>query len=71
MPKMAWVQNHGNSPQHWGMHCIEPGALGLIPAECVGPVMPRGVEVLSDDPEKWIFKRTAHVPSNAQYCPGR
>lgn len=64
---MAWIKNDSNAPQYWGTYCVEKGAVGIIPAECIGPIMPRGVQVVSDDPERWVFRRTDHEPSNPRY----
>jgi len=64
---MAWVQNNSKCPQHWGPYGVEPGGLGLIPAEAVTGRLPVGVKVVSDDPEVWLFKQTDHLPSNPRY----
>src|SRR5581483_1222397 len=47
LPRMAWVQNNSKCPQHWGPYGVEPGGLGLIPAEAVTGRLPVGVKVVS------------------------
>lgn len=68
MPKSSWVQNNSKCTQHWGNYCIEPGAVGLIPAEVVAGILPRGVQIVSNDPERWLFKQTEHQPFNPRYA---
>ena len=68
MPQLAWVKNETKSPQFWGRHEVRAGALGLIPVEAVSGALPPGVQVVSGDPERWIFRRTDHAPSSPRYA---
>jgi len=67
MPKFAWVKNESKCPQHWGPYGVEPGAVGLIPAEAVTGRLPAGVQVVSNNPDLWLFKQTEHQPFNPRY----
>lgn len=67
MPDLAWVQNNSKVCQSWGRYSIQPGAVNLIPVECVTGQLPEGVKVVSNDPEKWIFRRTDHLPTSPRY----
>lgn len=65
---MAWVKNDSRCAQHWGPHSIEVGATGLIPAELVTGQLPRGVQVVSNNPDLWLFKQTEHLPFSPRYA---
>jgi hypothetical protein len=73
MPQFGWIKNHSLQEQSWGRHSVAAQAVGLVPIEVIETLRQkplREISILSDDPEKWVFKTTPHQPFSARYRDG-
>jgi hypothetical protein len=66
----AFVRNQTACPHAWGNNAIPAGTIRFMPAEVVealrqSPV--KGVIILEDNPDIWLFGHTDHLPTNPRY----
>lgn len=65
MPQFGWIKNNSDQEQSWGRHAVAPHGVGMLPIEVIQTLRDRPIReisILSDDPEKWVFKQTEHLP---------
>jgi hypothetical protein len=73
MPQFGWVQNKSSQEQSWGRHSIPSQGVGMLPLDVIQTLRDRplrDIVVLSDDPQKWVFKSTDHEPFSHRYRHG-
>lgn len=71
MPNGSFVRNETKAPQYWGNHVIPAGTIRFMPAEVVQAVRQspvKGVIILEDNPDIWLFGHTDHLPTNPRYA---
>ena len=70
MPTYTWIRNKSNTRHSWGRYSVEPGQVGIVPIEVADWLRKqpqREFEIVSDNPETWVFKKTPHRPFSPRY----
>lgn len=70
MSSGAFVRNDTACPQYWGNNVIPAGTIRFMPAEVIEAVRKspvKGVIILEDNPDIWLFGHTDHLPFSPRY----